>query len=119
MTITGRLRKSGTTASLTARFYANTSTTAGGTVLGVYTIATAASTYLEMTRNLAIVSATNNTAVSPTGVSQPTGFVNTTLSTTTVNWTQDVYLLFGYTLGASGDNVFGVFFDVEIRKYNP
>ena len=115
----GRLRKSGTTSSLTARFYANTSTSPGGSLLGTYVMATNASTFLEWSRNLSIVSATNNTGVYASSTNAATSFNNSTLSTLTVNWTQDVYLLLTYIMTPTGDSVYGTFFDVEIRKYNP
>jgi hypothetical protein len=103
------------------RVYVNTSATAGGAIVGVVTTAVANNVFLQMQREISILTSTASSLVflNTSSVGNDDGATSGAPSTLVIDWTVDQYIVLGITPVSASDTWYGAGFRAEIKKYNP
>ena len=97
-----RVRKTGTSGSLTLKVRIHTSSAVAGNIIYSANTVNASSASGQMYR-WALIKSSSNTEVMPTSVIDDIAASQTAVSTFNIDWTVDQYVIFTITLGSSGD----------------
>ena len=112
-----RLRKTGTAGTVILRFYVNTSVAIGGATVGTSTTAGATTLFNQMTRVLAVKSATSTENFQGGGAATIDDTVFTGgASTNNIDWTITQYLVVAIQNGNTADSSLSSFIHIQINK---
>ena len=112
-----RLKKTGTNGTVILRFYVNTSAAIGGATVGISTTAGATTLFNQMTRVLAVKSATSTENFQGGGASttDDTPFTGAA-STNNIDWTITQYFVAAIQNGSIADSSLSSFIHIQINK---
>ena len=112
-----RLRKTGTAGTVILRFYVNTTPFIGGSLVGTSTTAGVTTLYNQMTRVLAVKSATVTETLQAGGAATTDDVVFTgTVASNNIDWTVTQYLVAAVQNGNTADSTRSSFIHVQINK---
>lgn len=112
-----RLRKTGTAGTVILRFYVNTSAVIGGSLVGTSTTASTVTRYIQMTRVLAVKSATGTETFQAGGQGTTDDVVFTaTVATPNIDWTVTQHFVAAIQNGSAADSSLSSFIHIQINK---
>jgi hypothetical protein len=115
ISITSRLRKTGSNNTFTHRYYQNIAANiSGANILGTFTSASAGQLYQQMNREVVIKSETVSEVVPPTAnLSIDEAQQNGTMAQYNIDWTIDQYIGFYVQLNNGSDSVVQSYYSIE------
>ena len=112
-----RLRKTGTAGTVILRFYVNTSAAIGGSLVGTSTTAGATTLYNQMTRVLAVKSATVTETLQAGGAATTDDVVFTgAVANSNIDWTVTQHFVAAIQNGNTADSSLSSFIHIQINK---
>jgi hypothetical protein len=112
-----RMRKTGTAGTVIMRFYVNTSAAIGGSTVGTSTTAGATTLYQQMTRVLAVKSATVTETLQGGGAATTDDVVFTgNVANNNIDWTIQQFFVVAIQNGNTGDSSVSSFISIQIFK---
>ena len=114
--IRSRCRKTGTAAVAVQSLYINTADAIGGNTVALNLLG-ATSLYGQMSRTLAVKSATVTETLNPStgGVNDDATSTNA-VSNFNINWAVDQYIIFGFTNTSAADSTVTSYYEITINK---
>jgi hypothetical protein len=111
------MRKTGTAGTVIMRFYVNTSAAIGGSTVGTSTTAGATTLYQQMTRVLAVKSATVTETLQGGGAATTDDVVFTgNVANNNIDWTIQQFFVVAIQNGNTGDSSVSSFISIQIFK---